>query len=105
MTTVTLDSPAVLSAVVPSGLVAGVYDVTVINPDGTQAVLRQAFTVIPAGTTAGAAAGTTSSGATSGAESNGGCSSGSGSFSALGLLAVGLAALQRRRHRAVPRRP
>ena len=40
-----LRSPAVLVATLPHGTAPGTYDVTVINPDGAQASLSNAFTI------------------------------------------------------------
>ena len=44
---VSVDSSSYIRATVPAGLAAGSYDVSVRNPDGTQATKRNAFTVLP----------------------------------------------------------
>lgn len=44
-----VQSPTVLSGTAPSGMQKGRYDVTVIDPAGATAILRQAFTVVDAG--------------------------------------------------------
>jgi MYXO-CTERM domain-containing protein len=44
-TLVEYQSPGLLKAVVPKGLVPGLYDVTVVNPDGREARMPAAFTV------------------------------------------------------------
>lgn len=42
----TFTSPRLLKAVVPAGLAAGTYNLRVVNPDGAQGILLEAFTVL-----------------------------------------------------------
>ena len=39
-------APTVINATVPSGMTPGLYDVVVINPDGTVGILASAITIL-----------------------------------------------------------
>lgn len=86
-TRVTVPGPTTLLAQVPPGIVAGTYDVVLMNPDGQAAVLVRGYEV------------TTTSGQ---APTDGGCNCSSERAGPMGLGLVGLLALLRPRRR-VPR--
>ncbi|MBS2032426.1 MAG: IPT/TIG domain-containing protein [Deltaproteobacteria bacterium] len=106
LTALELRSPAVLVATLPHGTAPGTYDVTVVNPDGAQATLHGAFTVVAGGSSgssgatgsggSGSAGASGSTGGTTGAKS-GGCGCASTTDAALFALPFALIALRRRR--------
>lgn len=91
-----LKSPALLVATLPHGTAPGTYDVTVVNPNGEQATLHNAFTVTEGGGS-GSSGGT--AGGTNGAKS-GGCGCSTTPEAALFALPVLLLGLRRRKLRA-----
>lgn len=83
--TLTIKSQKVLETVVPRGLKADAYDVSVINARGQKATLSKGFTV------------------TTGQTAKSGCGCDAGGASSLGLLALAIAGVRRRAHKPSPR--
>ncbi len=89
-TRVTVPGPTTLLAQVPPGIVAGTYDVVLMNPDGQAAVLVRGYEV------------TTTSGQ---APTDGGCNCSSEPRGPMGLALLALALVRRRARRSSLARP